>query len=50
MKRSEGKHKTLSKKKNIEIDNLGKEAFKEGITEIENRLKTFEDEEASIER
>jgi hypothetical protein len=36
--------------KNKEIDNLGREAFKDNIIDIEARLKTFEEEEASIER
>ena len=36
--------------KNKEIDNIGREAFKDNIADIENRIKNFEEEEASVER
>lgn len=51
-KNEEKRRKALEhvKNKNIEIDNMGREAFKDNINDLENRLKTYEEEEASIER
>ena len=51
-KNEEKRRKALEhvKNKNIEIDNIGREAFKDNINDLENRLKTYEEEEASIER
>ena len=51
-KNEEKRRKALEhvKNKNIEIDNLGREAFKDNINDLETRLKTYEEEEASLER
>ena len=51
-KNEEKRRKALEhvQNKNKEIDNIGREAFKDNMVDIENRIKSFEEEEASIER
>lgn len=51
-KNEEKRRKALEhvQNKNKEIEQIGREAFKDNIADIENRLKTNEEEEASLER
>lgn len=51
-KNEEKRRKALEhvQNKNKEIENIGREAFKDNMIDIENRMKTFEEEEASIEK
>ena len=51
-KNEEKRRKALEhvQNKNKEIDNIGREAFKDNIVEIETRMKVFEEEEAQVER